>query len=247
DAYAPSGDRPLWDELVLLILYYGHSSFLWDNLDRTHPRTVKDKKDELIPFMSAIVQAITRLLFFRTSISLAFSTADNAEEMTTTPVAYLMDRSAIRILILVGFSLEIPDRRKRYCGIRLILAPKSASVFFTAKGSIRHGSVKLPGSPSFWGKFLWMIEEHSSLSLTKKASFLSFSLWERRTSISLDFSMADNAEEMTTVSWLFSWRKAYSRCSHNSFSSSLAGSMLEGFNRFSEAFHSSGSTGSFLG
>ncbi|GJY49629.1 hypothetical protein Tco_0439585 [Tanacetum coccineum] len=42
------------------------------------------------------------------------------------------------------------NRRKRECGMRLILAPKSARVFFTAKGLIRHGSVKLPGSPSFW-------------------------------------------------------------------------------------------------
>ncbi|GKC89852.1 hypothetical protein Tco_1150501 [Tanacetum coccineum] len=42
DAHAPSSDRPLWDELVLLILYYGHPSFLWDNLDRAHPRTVGD-------------------------------------------------------------------------------------------------------------------------------------------------------------------------------------------------------------
>ncbi|GKB14353.1 hypothetical protein Tco_0848276 [Tanacetum coccineum] len=47
--------------------------------------------------------------------------------------------------------LEIPNRQKRECGIRLILAPKSARAFFTAKGPIRHGSVKLPGSPSFGG------------------------------------------------------------------------------------------------
>ncbi|GJV51080.1 hypothetical protein Tco_1446821 [Tanacetum coccineum] len=39
NTYAPSGDCPLRDELVLLILYYGHSSLLWDNLDRTYPRT----------------------------------------------------------------------------------------------------------------------------------------------------------------------------------------------------------------
>ncbi|GJX56480.1 hypothetical protein Tco_0286377 [Tanacetum coccineum] len=46
--------------------------------------------------------------------------------------------------------------------------------FFTAKGPIKHDSVKLPGSPSFWGKFLWMIAEHSSLSLTEEADFSSF-------------------------------------------------------------------------
>ncbi|GKB23368.1 hypothetical protein Tco_0862769 [Tanacetum coccineum] len=60
DAHAPSGDRPLWNELALLILHYGHSSFLWDNLDRTDPRTVRDGDLR----------------------SLAFSMVDNAEEMT---------------------------------------------------------------------------------------------------------------------------------------------------------------------
>ncbi|GKF95949.1 hypothetical protein Tco_0288684 [Tanacetum coccineum] len=43
--YAPSGDCPLRDELILLILYYGHSSFLWDNLDRAYPRTIGDRID----------------------------------------------------------------------------------------------------------------------------------------------------------------------------------------------------------
>nr|GEX63090.1 hypothetical protein [Tanacetum cinerariifolium] len=57
----------------------------------------------------------------------------------------------------------------------------------------------------------------------------------------------DNADEMTTRCWLFSWRKAYSRCSGNSFNSSLGGSTLDGFNRFSGAFYSSSSTGSVLG
>ncbi|GJW14140.1 hypothetical protein Tco_0018273 [Tanacetum coccineum] len=79
----------------------------------------------------------------------------------------------------VGFSLTIPNRQKREYGIRLILAPKSARAFFTAKGPIIHGSVKLPGSPSFWGKLLWMTAEHSSLSLTEEAAFSSFSLCER--------------------------------------------------------------------
>ncbi|GJY69992.1 hypothetical protein Tco_0472974 [Tanacetum coccineum] len=51
-------------------------------------------------------------------------------------------------------SSEIPNREKRECGIRLILAPKLTKAFFTAKGPIRHGSVKLLGSPSFWGKLL---------------------------------------------------------------------------------------------
>nr|GEV16582.1 hypothetical protein [Tanacetum cinerariifolium] len=42
------------------------------------------------------------------------------------------------------------------------------------------------------------------------------------TSRSLAFSTVDNADEMTTGSWLFSWRKAYSRCSGPSFLVSLS-------------------------
>ncbi|GJU82316.1 hypothetical protein Tco_1284681 [Tanacetum coccineum] len=60
-----------------------------------------------------------------------------------------------------------------------MLAPKPARAFLTARGPIRHGSVKLPGSP-FFGKLLWMIAEHSSLSLTGEAAFSSFSLWDSR-------------------------------------------------------------------
>ncbi|GKD53963.1 hypothetical protein Tco_1287350 [Tanacetum coccineum] len=74
----------------------------------------------------------------------------------------------------------MPNHRKRECGIRLILTPKSARSFFTVKGPIRHNSVKLPGSPSFWGKLLWMTAENSSLSLTEEAAFSSLSLCERR-------------------------------------------------------------------
>ncbi|GJW54712.1 hypothetical protein Tco_0098797 [Tanacetum coccineum] len=36
--------------------------------------------------------------------------------------------------------------------MRFMLAPKSARAFLTAKGPIRHGSVKLPGSHSFFGQ-----------------------------------------------------------------------------------------------
>ncbi|GJW23399.1 hypothetical protein Tco_0034021 [Tanacetum coccineum] len=46
DTYAPSGDYPLRDELFLLILYYGHSSLLRDNLDNTYPRTIGDGIDK---------------------------------------------------------------------------------------------------------------------------------------------------------------------------------------------------------
>nr|GEW10263.1 retrovirus-related Pol polyprotein from transposon TNT 1-94 [Tanacetum cinerariifolium] len=61
-----------------------------------------------------------------------------------------------------------------------MLSPKSAITFFTANGPIRHGSVKIHVSPSFWGKLLWITAKHSSPSLTKEAAFSSFSLCERR-------------------------------------------------------------------
>ncbi|GJX79083.1 hypothetical protein Tco_0327232 [Tanacetum coccineum] len=61
-----------------------------------------------------------------------------------------------------------------------MLASKSARAFLTTRGPIRHGSVKLLGSPSFWGRLLWIIAEHSSLSLTEEATFSSFPLCERR-------------------------------------------------------------------
>ncbi|GJQ91271.1 hypothetical protein Tco_0002410 [Tanacetum coccineum] len=64
--------------------------------------------------------------------------------------------------------------------MRFMLAPKSGRVFLTARGPIRHGSVKLPGSYSFYGRLLWIIAEHSSLSLTEEVAFLSFSLCEMR-------------------------------------------------------------------
>ncbi|GJT25792.1 hypothetical protein Tco_0895729 [Tanacetum coccineum] len=45
DTYAPSSNGPLWDELILLILYYGHPSLLWDNLDKAYLWTVGDGID----------------------------------------------------------------------------------------------------------------------------------------------------------------------------------------------------------
>ncbi|GJZ23766.1 hypothetical protein Tco_0561225 [Tanacetum coccineum] len=63
-------------------------------------------------------------------------------------------------------------------------------------------------------------------------AFKAHSDHERKTSRSLVFLTVDNADEMTIGSWLFSWRKAYSRCLGNSFNSSLGGSTLDGFSRF---------------
>ncbi|GJX49272.1 hypothetical protein Tco_0276117 [Tanacetum coccineum] len=60
-------------------------------------------------------------------------------------MSYVMDRSAAENIILGRFKFRIPNRRKRECGMRFMLAPKSARAFLTAKGPIRHGRVKLPG------------------------------------------------------------------------------------------------------
>ncbi|GJY69153.1 hypothetical protein Tco_0472135 [Tanacetum coccineum] len=68
-----------------------------------------------------------------------------------TLTGYLIDQSASWILILVGLSLGIPNRQKRECGMRFILAPKPARAFFTARGPMRHGSVKLPGWIGYLG------------------------------------------------------------------------------------------------
>nr|GEV40582.1 hypothetical protein [Tanacetum cinerariifolium] len=139
--------------------------------------------EESIPFKSAILQAMAPLWFLRTLRSLAFSVADSAEEIISGVGCPLAGRHIrARAVARKGRPkmIEIPNHRKRECGIRLMLAPKSARAFFTVNGPIRHGSVKLPGSSSFWGKLLWMTVGHYSLSLTEKAAFLSFSLCERR-------------------------------------------------------------------
>nr|GEX16633.1 putative reverse transcriptase domain-containing protein [Tanacetum cinerariifolium] len=46
---------------------------------------------------------------------------------------------------LVGLSSEIPNLQRGEYGMRFMLATKSAKAFFTARGQMRHGSVKLPG------------------------------------------------------------------------------------------------------
>ncbi|GJT46480.1 hypothetical protein Tco_0955195 [Tanacetum coccineum] len=65
-----------------------------------------------------------------------------SKRFSQTPMGYLIDQLASWILILVGLSLEIPNRWKRECGIRLILAPKSARAFFTARGPMRYGNIE---------------------------------------------------------------------------------------------------------
>ncbi|GJS70615.1 hypothetical protein Tco_0703456 [Tanacetum coccineum] len=46
DTHAPTGDYSLWDKFFLLIIHHGHPSFLWNNLDRAYPGTVRDRIDQ---------------------------------------------------------------------------------------------------------------------------------------------------------------------------------------------------------
>nr|GEU83612.1 hypothetical protein [Tanacetum cinerariifolium] len=86
------------------------------------------------------------------SISKTTKKVDWKDELIKTNIfsqtlrGYLIDWSANWILILVSFSLEIPNRKKRECVIRLMIAPKSTRAFFPVNGPTRHGSVKLHGS-----------------------------------------------------------------------------------------------------
>nr|GEU69768.1 retrovirus-related Pol polyprotein from transposon TNT 1-94 [Tanacetum cinerariifolium] len=59
--------------------------------------------------------------------------------------------SISRITISTGFSSEMPNVRKRECG-----------------------------SPFFWGKFFWIVTEHSLLRVTEEAAFSNFALLESR-------------------------------------------------------------------
>nr|GFA64502.1 retrovirus-related Pol polyprotein from transposon TNT 1-94 [Tanacetum cinerariifolium] len=78
-----------------------------------------------------------------------------------------------------------------------------ATACFTQNRPIRHGSVKLPGSPSFWCKLLWITAKHSSLSLTEEAALLSFSLCERRSFRTLDpFGMQIIAFRNDRLIWI---------------------------------------------
>ncbi|GKA83810.1 ribonuclease H-like domain-containing protein [Tanacetum coccineum] len=70
----------------------------------------------------------------------------------------------------------MPNRRKKEYGMGLMLAPKSAKAFFTDRVPIRHGNVKLLGSPFFLGKFFWIVVEHSSLRVTEEAVLSNFTL-----------------------------------------------------------------------
>ncbi|GJT75505.1 hypothetical protein Tco_1042230 [Tanacetum coccineum] len=154
DAHAPSGDRPLWNELVLLILHYGHSFFLWDNLDRTGPRTVRDGDLHhllLLPIFRR--DQLCQPIILGQALRYNRRSADNRQ-----------------LVLWQGRTLADPDG----------IFDGSINQLNTHSGSIRHGSMKLPRSHSFRGKILWMIAEHSSLSLTEEAAFSSFSLCERR-------------------------------------------------------------------
>ncbi|GJT35955.1 hypothetical protein Tco_0926374 [Tanacetum coccineum] len=123
-----------------------------------------------------------------------FSTVDNVDEITTRSWLFYW-RKAYSRCSGNSFNSSLGgstfDGFNRFSGafhssgstgsvLGFMLAPKSARAFLTARGPIRQGKVKLPGSPSLWGRILWIMAEHSSLSLTKDAAFSSFSLCERR-------------------------------------------------------------------
>nr|GEV49323.1 transposase, Ptta/En/Spm, transposase, Tnp1/En/Spm-like protein [Tanacetum cinerariifolium] len=69
---------------------------------------------------------------------------------------------------------EMPSRRKKEYGKRLMLAPKSAKAFFTDRVPIRHGNVNVLGSPFFLGKFFWIVVKHSSLRVIEEAALFNF-------------------------------------------------------------------------
>ncbi|GJR35122.1 hypothetical protein Tco_1210806 [Tanacetum coccineum] len=134
---APSSDGPLWDDLVLLILYYGHSI---PSLGKSgHDLPMDYRRCWTLGLNSSSMRILT-------SRSLVFSSVVNADEMTTGSLLSSLRKAYSRCS---GLSLEIPNLRKTECGMRLILALKLAKAFFTARGPMRHSSVKLLGSPSF--------------------------------------------------------------------------------------------------
>ncbi|KAJ0443688.1 hypothetical protein HanIR_Chr16g0823551 [Helianthus annuus] len=67
------------------------------------------------------------------------------------------------MLNLVGCGLPNSSRLNIEVGIRLMLAPKSASVLLIGDPPIEQGMVKLLGSIFFWGSLLRSAAEHSSL------------------------------------------------------------------------------------
>ncbi|GJQ99159.1 putative reverse transcriptase domain-containing protein [Tanacetum coccineum] len=95
--------------------------------------------------------------------------------------------------ILVGFSLEIPNRKKRECGIRLILAPRSAKVIFTDRGPVKHGKVKRPVLPHV-GE--WKVSPSSGLS------FLVVFLHYRQLLSLVDLELVRSDLEDSTVTYM---------------------------------------------
>ncbi|KAJ0601841.1 hypothetical protein HanIR_Chr03g0133261 [Helianthus annuus] len=83
-----------------------------------------------------------------------------------TPCGNLTDRSASCMLIFVGLFVPRPSLLNIDEGMRLMLAPRSASALRTGESPIEQGIVKLPGSIFFWGSLLSMRAEHSSPKLT---------------------------------------------------------------------------------
>ncbi|GKC45641.1 hypothetical protein Tco_1063363 [Tanacetum coccineum] len=119
-----------------------------------------------------------------------FSTVDNVDEITTRSWLFYWRKAYSRCSALavarkgrpkmIGTSssssisktmkstgkmnLLIFTNRFSQAPMGFMLAPKSSRAFLTVRGPIRQGRVKLPGSPSLWGRLLWIMAEHSSLN-----------------------------------------------------------------------------------
>src|SRR5215469_4021456 len=93
-----------------------------------------------------------------------------------TPIGYLRDSSANVKVILEGFRTPSPILSTMLIGMMLTLAPKSHKLFFTYILPTFDGMLKLPGSSSFGGNFLWIASLDSLDRLTTLQSSTHFLL-----------------------------------------------------------------------
>ncbi|KAJ0587962.1 hypothetical protein HanIR_Chr04g0169181 [Helianthus annuus] len=85
---------------------------------------------------------------------------------SATPYGCLTDLSASCMLIFIGLVFPRPSRLNIDAGMRLMLAPRSASALRMGDSPIEQGIVKLPGSIFFFGSLLSSRAEHFSPKLT---------------------------------------------------------------------------------
>ncbi|GJT08402.1 hypothetical protein Tco_0842864 [Tanacetum coccineum] len=102
-------------------------------------------------------------------------------------------------------NLSILTNRKRERGMRLMLPPKSAKAFSIDRFPIRHGNVKLPESPFFWGKFFWIATKHFSLRVTEEATLSNSRFIDRNFSRSSSFFCFLSQDGKGTLDDLKGW------------------------------------------